>query len=341
MIFYFLLLPAGYYIIKTFYEVYYLIDNLEDNSKRNYNYIKSLLQKYDTDNKFINTNINNINNKLDSLKLNFSKIIGEYNRMKYSMDDISRIEYRHNIENIDRIKNINEKIDSFDEDMRIMKNIYSITICELKDDIKNITNVLATKYDELNNSFINEKISNELAFENIIMKIKENNNHEYKIKFNNINQIIKETNINNIGTNYYFNLCKGDYRNIDKEYKVCNYRCNNLINYKFSIMKENNNIIITKANNNYILVNISYNVNLTFYNNMLIGSSHDICHIVPNHDIDNEYPKILKDNELMEYQQMIELLNSNYETVKYLINNFIKKDLDSISLEPLINNFLI
>jgi len=330
----FLLLPAGYIIFKAIREIYYLLDKLDDNAMRNYTYFKSLLQKYDTDYKFINTHINNINGKLDSLKLKACNIIGEINRMKYSMDDIYRIEDTHNLQNTERIKNTNDKIEGIDEDMRIMKNIYSITIGELKDEFTSI-------YKSLHDTFVAEKLSNDLAFKNVLNKINENNTNEYTIRFNNINQIIKETNINNIGTNYYFVVSKSNYRNIDKEYKTCNYRCNNILNYKLSIMKENDNIIITRANNNYILINISYDFSLTFHNNTLIGSSHDICHIVPNHDIDNEYPKFLKENEMVEYQQMLDLLNNNYETVKILINKFVKKELDSISLEPLINNFLI
>ena len=341
MIFYFLLLPAGYFIIRALHEIYYMLDNLEDNGTRNYNYFRNLLQKYDTDYKYMNTNINNINNKLDLLKLNLSKIIGEFNRMKYNMDDINRTEHRHNLENIDKIKNINDKLDSFDEDLKIIKTIYKITIGELKDDIKDNINLLDTKYKTLNNNFIDDKLSNELAFQNIMTKIKENNTYEYKIRFNNINQIIKETNINNIGTNYYFNLCKSNYKNIDKEHKICNYRCNNVINYKISIKNDDNNIIITQADNNYILINISYNLNLTFYKDDLIGSHYDMCYIVPNLDIDNEYPKILKDNELMEYNDTIKLINDNYDSIKILINKFVNKELSRISLEPLITNFLL
>ena len=337
----FLLLPASYIIFKTLNNIYYLIDCLEDKTLRKYEYLKSLFAKYDTDYKFLNTNINNINNKIDSLKLTSSQIIGDINKIKYNMDDLYKIEDQYYLENKEIIKNISNRLDSFDEDMKIMKCIYSITISELKDDINNNTKLLETKYNELDKTFINEKLSNELAFENIMMKIKENNTCEYKIKFNNINQIINETNISNIGTNYYINVVKSNYKQIDKEYKTCNYKCNNIINYMISILKEYDKIIICKANNNNILLNISYNINLTFYKNTLIGSSYDMCYIVPNLDIDNEYPKILKDNELDEYNKSIKLLNDNYELVKNEINNFIRKELYSISLDPLITNFLI
>ena len=66
-----------------------------------------------------------------------------------------------------------------------------------------------------------------------------------------------------------------------------------------------------------------------------------MCYVLPNLDIDNEYPKILKDNELEEYNKNIKLLNENYEIVKQEINRFVKKELKEVSLEPLITHYLV
>jgi hypothetical protein len=314
-----LLLPVGYFIIKTFYELYYLIEKLEDTTIRSHNYFKSLLHKHDTDYNFFNTNINNINNKLVSLKLHSSNIIGEINKIKYNMDDLYKIEDNHYNYNINEVKHINDKLDSIDEDIKIMKSIYSITINELKDEIK---------------TAVNNKIENTIGFDNII------NTTNNIIKFNSLNQIIKN-NMNHIGTNYFCSIDKSNYKNIDDKYKTCSYKCNNLINYKISLIHYGNNIIVNTSDTNYLLINISFNLNLIFYNSELISSAHDICQIIPNQDIDNEYPKSLKGEMLEAYNKMINIIKDNNETVKKEINKFIRTELMNISLEPLIHNFIL
>jgi hypothetical protein len=318
-----LLLPVGYFILKTFYELYYLIENLEATTIKNYNYLKSVLQKHDTDYNFFNTNINNINNKLASLKLHMSQVIGEINRIKYNMDDLYKLEDNHYNYNINEVKHINDKLDCIDEDMKIMKSIYSITINELKDEIKTVVN------NKLNNDTYNT-----ISFDNII------NTTNNIIKFNSLNQIIKN-NMNHIGTNYFCSIDKSNYKNIDEKYKTCSYKCNNLINYKISLIYDGDNIIVNTSDTNYLLINISFNINLIFYNSELISSAHDICQIIPNQDIDNEYPKSLKGEMLEAYNKIINIIKNNNEIVKKEINKFIRKKLMDISLEPLIQNFLL
>jgi len=314
-----LLLPVGYFIIKTFYELYYLIEKLEDTTIRSHNYFKSLLHQYDNNYRMINTNITNINNKLVSLKLHSSNIIGEINKIKYNMDDLYKIEDNHYNYNINEVKHINDKLDSIDEDIKIMKSIYSITINELKDEIK---------------TAVNNKIENTIGFDNII------NTTNNIIKFNSLNQIIKN-NMNHIGTNYFCSIDKSNYKNIDDKYKICSYKCNNLINYKISLIHDGDNIIVNTSDTNYLLINISFNLNLIFYNSELISSAHDICQIIPNQDIDNEYPKSLKGEMLEAYNKMINIIKKNDEIVKKEINKFIRTKLMNISLEPLIHNFIL
>jgi len=334
------MLPIGFLFIKTINDLYNYIDKLENNTKQNYNYLQASFKKYyDYDIKLIRNNLLTINDKISALKLNVSQLIGEINTIKYNIDKLYNTENKNNLQNIDKINNIDNKIEEINEDMKIMKSIYSLTFNELKDDI---SSKIEEKYNNLNNAISYEKMSNELAFNNILDKIKQNNTNEYKITFSNINQIIKNHNIENIGTNYFINISKNNYRNINKDYSTCNYKCNNVINYKISISQDNEKIIISKPhNNNYLLLNISYNVALTFYNNEIIGSNYDMCYIVPNLDIDNEYPKILQNNELEEYNKSIKLLNDNYEIVKQEINNFVKKELEKVSLEPFITNYLL
>lgn len=337
------ILPIGYLFIKTIKDLYNKIDKLENNTIQSYKYLHALFQKYyDYDYKLLTNNINNINSRLDSIKLNVSHYIGEINKIKYNIDKLYNIEDKHTLQNIERLNNLDNKIEEFNEDMKIMKSIYSLTINELKNDIIDITGKIEDKYNYLNNTFSYEKIANELAFNNLLDKIKQNNIYEYEITFGNINQIIKNHNIENIGTNYFINISKNNYRNIDKDYSTINYKCRNVINYKISIHQDNEKIIISKPhNNNYLLINISYSISLTFFKNEQIGSSQDMCYIIPNHAIDNEFPKILKDNELEEYNKSIKLLNDNYEIVKQEINKFVKKELEEVSLEPLIANFLL
>lgn len=337
------ILPIGYFFIRTIKEVYYHIEKLDDYMKRNYNYLQVLMnenKKNNDDNyKLLN---NQTNTKYESLKLNVKSLMGDNTRIKYTIDDLYQLIEKYNQENIIKIGNINDKIEEFNEDMKIMKSIYNITITELKDDIIDASSKIEEKYNNLNNAISYEKMSNELAFNNVLNKIKDYNNNEYKITFSNINQIIKNHNIENIGTNYFINISKNNYRDINKDYSTCNYKCSNVINYKISIYQDNEKIIISKPhNNNYLLINISYNISLTFFKNDLIGTSQDVCYVLPNLDIDNEYPKILKDNELEEYNKSIKLLNENYEIVKQEINRFVKKELKEVSLEPLITHYLV
>ena len=357
-----IMIPIGFLFIKTINDLYNHIDKIENNTKQSYNYLQLSLKK----------NINSLENntkqsynyldssirKLDSLfkkfynydhklnTINTSRVLDDIDKIKYNIDKLCDTENKNNLQTIDKINNINNIIEEISEDIKIMKSIYSLTFNELKNELKDniidISNVIEEKYNNLNNAFIYEKMSNELSFENILNKIKKYNNDEYTITFSNINQIIKDHNIENIGTKYLINITKNNYRNINKNYSTCNYKCNNVINYKISIYHDNEKIIISKPhNNNYLLLNISYNVALTFYNNEIIGSNYDMCYIVPNLDIDNEYPKILQNNELEEYNKSIKLLNDNYEIVKQEINNFVKKELEKVSLEPFITNYLL
>lgn len=185
------ILPIGYFFIRTIKEVYYHIEKLDDYMKRNYNYLQVLMnenKKNNDDNyKLLN---NQTNTKYESLKLNVKSLMGDNNRIKYTIDDLYQLIEKYNQENIIKIGNINDKIEEINEDMKIMKSIYNITITELKDDIIDASSKIEEKYNNLNNAISYEKMSNELAFKNVLNKIKDYNNNEYKITFSNINQII-------------------------------------------------------------------------------------------------------------------------------------------------------
>lgn len=185
------ILPIGYFFIRTIKEVYYHIEKLDDYMKRNYNYLQVLMnenKKNNDDNyKLLN---NQTNTKYESLKLNVQSLMGDNNRIKYTIDDLYQLIEKYNQENIIKIGNINDKIEEINEDMKIMKSIYNITITELKDDIIDASSKIEEKYNNLNNAISYEKMSNELAFKNVLNKIKDYNNNEYKITFSNINQII-------------------------------------------------------------------------------------------------------------------------------------------------------
>jgi len=185
------ILPIGYFFIRTIKEVYYHIEKLDDYMKRNYNYLQVLMnenKKNNDDNyKLLN---NQTNTKYESLKLNVKSLMGDNTRIKYTIDDLYQLIEKYNQENIIKIGNINDKIEEINEDMKIMKSIYNITITELKDDIIDASSKIEEKYNNLNNAISYEKMSNELAFKNVLNKIKDYNNNEYKITFSNINQII-------------------------------------------------------------------------------------------------------------------------------------------------------